>query len=353
MNSSVQSKRNRKSVLLFTLFTSAVAVLFALVNRGFMLTPVINHLIFGIIFGLITGSVEIYILEKRLRRMKFSVAVLIRSLLYILVFAVILFAILLVNFNIHDNTAFQENVKRYGNLTNFLESKEFYIMLGVCVIMIFFINFIRQINRLMGQNVLLNYVMGKYQLPLEEDLIFMFLDLKSSTTIAERIGLEKNHEFLNDFFYDMTDPILECKGRIYQYVGDEIVITWHMKDGISYLNCIKCFFEIRKKIRGKKELYIQKYDVFPEFKAGLHCGKVITGEIGDIKKDIVYHGDTVNTAARIQTECNVYNKTLLISNVLLDKLDISGKYKTESMGNIMLRGKVKVLELFSIEENNH
>lgn len=352
MNSSVQSKRNRKSVLLFTLFTSAVAVIFALVNRGFLLTPVINHLIFGIIFGLITGSVEIYILEKRLRRMKFSVAVLIRSLLYILVFAVILFVILIVNFNIHDNTAFRENVKRYGNLTNFLESKEFFIMLGVCVIMIFFINFVRQINRLMGQNVLLNYVMGKYQLPLEEELIFMFLDLKSSTTIAERIGLEKNHEFLNDFFYDMTDPILECKGRIYQYVGDEIVITWHMKDGISDLNCINCFFEIQKKIQGKKELYLRKYEVFPEFKAGLHCGKVITGEIGDIKKDIVYHGDTVNTAARIQTECNVYNKMLLISNVLLDKLDISGKYRSESMGNIRLRGKVKELELFSIEEIN-
>lgn len=250
---------------------------------------------------------------------------------------------------IRDNVHFQENVQKFGNLKNFIESKTFIVMLAVCVIMVFFINFIRQINRLMGQNVLLNYIMGKYQLPLEEELIFMFLDLKSSTTIAEQIGLEKNHELLNDFFYDMTDPILESKGRIYQYVGDEIVITWHMKDGISKLNCVNCFFKIQNKIRDKKEIYLNKFNVFPEFKAGLHCGKVITGEIGDIKKDIVYHGDTVNTSSRIQYECNTFGKLLLASEHLINKLDIDGKFKVESIGKIKLKGKLEELELYSIE----
>jgi adenylate cyclase len=281
--------------------------------------------------------------------MKFFVAVVIRSLLYIVLFISIILIIFEINVGFH-NEQFLENARKFGSISNFFQSKDFLIMVSVCVIMIFFINFIRQINRLMGQNVLLNYVMGKYQLPLEEELIFMFLDLKSSTTIAERIGLEKNHEFLNDYFYDITDPILECKGRIYQYVGDEIVITWHMKDGISDLNCIDCFFKIQKKITEKKEIYMQKYDVYPEFKAGLHSGKVITGEIGDIKKDIVYHGDTVNTSSRIQYECNTYGKVFLVSEVLLKKLNITGKYKSESMGKIMLKGKTKELELFSIEE---
>ena len=352
MSTHVQRQRNIRSILLFTAFTSVMAVIFALVYRGLLLAPVINHLAFGVVFGLITGSIEIFILENRLRRMKFSDAVLIRSMFYIFVFALILTAILIINLNIKGNTEFMENAKKFGNITNFIESKELFVMLTVWVTLIFFINFIRQINRLMGQNVLLNYVIGKYQLPLEEELIFMFLDLKSSTAIAERIGLEKNHEFLNDFFYDMTDPILECKGRIYQYVGDEIVITWHMKDGISDLNCLNCFFKILHKINSKKEIYLKKYDVFPEFKAGVHCGSVITGEIGDIKKDIVYHGDTVNTTSRIQYECNAYGKQLLISGILLKRLNIKNNYKAESMGIIKLKGKMEELELFSIEESN-
>lgn len=351
MSASVQKIRDLKSILLFISFTSAVAVIFAVLIQGFFLMPVLNHLFFGIIYGLSISVTEIYFIEKRFRRLKFSTSVILRSLIYIFIFICILLIILKINMGIQNNEQFQKNVQKFGDLKTFFESKTFFIMLSTCVIMVFFINFIRQINRLMGQNVLLNYVLGKYQLPLEEELIFMFLDLKSSTTIAEKIGLKKNHGLLNDFFHDMTDSILESKGRIYQYVGDEIVVTWAMKDGISNLNCINCFFKIKKKIELNKDVYLKNYNVFPEFKAGLHCGKVITGEIGDIKKDIVYHGDTVNTSSRIQYECNTYGKSLLASEKLIDRLDIQGKYKVTSMGKIMLKGKTEELELFSIEEN--
>jgi adenylate cyclase len=123
-----------------------------------------------------------------------------------------------------------------------------------------------------------------------------------------------------------------------------------LKDGTHNLNCINLFFHIQKNIENKKKTYLDKYGVYPEFKAGLHFGKVIAGEMGDIKKDIVYHGDTVNTTARIQAECNKYNKKVLISKELLDNLELNDKYKVESMGFIILRGKEKELELYGIEE---
>ena len=154
---------------------------------------------------------------------------------------------------------------------------------------------------------------------------------------------------MDDFFYDLTDPILGNKCRIYQYVGDEIVIVWKVKDGVKNLNCINLFFDILDEIDSKKDLYLQKYGVYPKFKAGIHCGKVITGEIGYIKKDIVYHGDTINTASRIQAECNVHSKRLLISGELLKLIRIEDEYKVEDIGTKLLRGKENALELFSIE----
>ncbi|MEO8666750.1 MAG: adenylate/guanylate cyclase domain-containing protein, partial [Ignavibacteria bacterium] len=78
---------------------------------------------------------------------------------------------------------------------------------------------------------------------------------------------------------------------------------------------------------------------------------VIAGEIGDIKKDIVLHGDTMNTTARIQAECNKYGKKLLSSGELLKMITYAPVYKTEALGSIILRGKEKELELFSVEEN--
>ena len=342
----VQASRNIKSIISFTALTTTGGVIYAIAYHGFSFLPIAGQFVIGFFFGIITSVTEIFFFENWLKRMHFSTALLIRSGYYVLISSSII--IFVVSRQIAHIYPFDP--VKHKDMFTFLRSIDYLELLAFSVLLSFFVNFVRQVNRLLGQNVLLNYIVGKYQLPLEENLIFMFLDLKSSTTIAEKIGLRKNHEFLNDFFHDMTDPILECKGKIYQYVGDEIVLTWQLKEGIEDLNCINCFFKIQYKIYRLKDVYILKYGVYPEFKAGLHCGLVITGEMGDIKKDIVYHGDTINTAARIQAECNKYNQKILASKDLIDKLDIDGKYKKESMGNIRLRGKEKELELFSIEE---
>ena len=342
----VKASRNIISISFFTALTSIGGVIYAIAYHGFSIFPIAGQFVIGFFFGIITSVTEIFVFEDWLKRKRFSTALLIRSGFYVLVSSSII--IFVVSRQIAH--IYPYDPAKHRNLYSFIRSIDFLELLAFSVVLSFFVNFVRQVNRLLGQNVLFNYIRGKYQLPLEEKLIFMFLDLKSSTTIAEKLGHIRNHEFLNDFFHDMTDPILECKGRIYQYVGDEIVLTWQIKEGLKDINCIKCFFDIQNKIYGMKDLYLNKYGVCPEFKAGLHVGIVITGEMGDIKKDIVYHGDTVNTAARIQAECNKYNKKVLASKDLIVMFVPDGKYKTESMGNIRLRGKEKELELFSVEE---
>jgi adenylate cyclase len=99
----------------------------------------------------------------------------------------------------------------------------------------------------------------------------------------------------------------------------------------------------------RRERYLKKYGYEPVFKAGYHVGKVIVGEIGDYKRDIVFHGDTVNTASRIQVECNHYNRRLLLSNTLLEQLDITGVYTSEYISRLRLRGKEEELELYSLD----
>jgi len=56
----------------------------------------------------------------------------------------------------------------------------------------------------------------------------MFVDLLSSTTIAEALGNEKYHNLLHDFYADITNPIIYNKGKIYQYVGDEVIVSWRL-----------------------------------------------------------------------------------------------------------------------------
>jgi len=185
-----------------------------------------------------------------------------------------------------------------------------------------------------------NLLLGRYFHPRTEDRIFMFLDLRSSTAIAERIGNRAYFQFIHDFINDATAPILYTKGEIYQYVGDEIVVSWKLKNGLEHANCIHCFFEIQATMKAKSKHYLALFDTIPDFKAGFHFGKVISGEIGTVKKELAFSGDVLNTASRIQSECNKHKVDILLSDELLNILSLPAEYEAKSIGKIQLRGKV-------------
>ena len=208
--------------------------------------------------------------------------------------------------------------------------------------------FLLQVNDKFGPGILLKFIRGKYHHPRKEQRIFMFLDMRSSTTIAEKIGNEKYFNLLNDMFSDITDTILNNKGEIYQYIGDEIVISWPLTEGVKSGNFIHCFFEIRQKLIDLGPIYIEKYGLIPEFKAGIHYGQVIAGEVGIVKKDIIYSGDVLNTTARIQESCNEYNVDILVSKETFDLIKNLEDYKRVPLGSIELRGKERKIDLNTI-----
>ncbi|MBT8178195.1 MAG: adenylate/guanylate cyclase domain-containing protein [Eudoraea sp.] len=202
----------------------------------------------------------------------------------------------------------------------------------------------------LGHNVLLNFFTGKYHKPVEENRIFMFLDMKSSTAIAERLGHIRYFEFLREYYNDLSDAIVEHLGQVYQYVGDEIVISWEIEEGLSDFNCIRCFFKMKDALSAKEAHYLKIYGVAPTFKAGIHLGLVTTGEIGALKKEIFFTGDVLNVTARIQGLCATYGEELLVSHLLLSQLDMSRDYRLTSHGELKLKGRVKPIEIFSIRD---
>lgn len=183
----------------------------------------------------------------------------------------------------------------------------------------------------------------------EVERIFMFLDIKGSTAIAEQLGHVKYFSLLSDFFSDISDPIERKAGEIYQYVGDEVVVTWPISTGVEAANCLATFFDIRETIQQRKHEYIRKYDLVPEFKAGIHTGMVSTGRVGKVKTEIVYSGDVLNTTARIEGLCNKLHQSLLVSETLLKKLPPQNEsYLTSEVGTIPLRGRTEPIKLYAI-----
>ena len=176
----------------------------------------------------------------------------------------------------------------------------------------------------------------------------MFLDMKSSTTIAEQLGHVRFYSLLNELFYEISQPVLQTKAEIYQYIGDEVVLTWEVEHGLENSNCLKAFFMFQESLHRNSENYIKKFGVKPEFKAGLHFGKVISAQIGDLKREIVYNGDVLNTTSRIQDECNKYHRNCLVSGILMNRLQLTNGFQWERIDTVTLRGKETEVELFSV-----
>jgi len=75
---------------------------------------------------------------------------------------------------------------------------------------------------------------------------------------------------------------------------------------------------------------------------------VVTAEIGDIKKDIVHSGDTVNTAARVEAQCRPLERRVLVSEALLSRCQLPAELEVEDMGERELRGKAEAVRLYSV-----
>ena len=330
------------------LYGALVGLVYGLVNLAWDLSLIILCGVIGFSIGFFTTWLDRWLFNTRLRRQQFFVVLSVRSLAYLVVISLCI----LVPLGAYTSFSTGTNPLQLLDspmLRGWVTEGGFAYLVVYSLVVLLVLQFITLVSRLLGPNVLINYMLGRYHSPKEEERIFMFMDLRSSTTIAERLGHLKWHQFLNDFFFDIAKPVRRSRGEIYQYVGDEVVISWPKRTGLRSLNCIHCFFGIWDRMEVRRNYYIQKYGYEPVFKAGYHVGKVIVGEIGDYKRDIVFHGDTVNTASRIQVECNHYNRRLLLSNTLLSQLDLGKEYTSEYITKIVLRGKAEELELYSLD----
>jgi adenylate cyclase len=225
----------------------------------------------------------------------------------------------------------------------------FFLLLVYYFFMTLVISFINQVNKKYGPGILVPLLLGRYRSPKEEDRIFMFMDLKSSTATAEQLGHLKYSSFIRDCFSDINEVLYPFYAQVYQYVGDEIVVTWPESEGVRNHSCIEFYFACKRQFQNRAGYYKTNYGLLPDFKAGAHTGTVTTVEIGEYKRDIAYHGDTLNTASRIQGVCNEYNKSFLVSKYLLDKMGLSPKMKIQELGMILLKGKTTRVGIVSVD----
>jgi adenylate cyclase len=287
----------------------------------------------GAVIGVLLTTFDAFVLNASvsapLRRAPFAVHVAIKTIIYL---AVILFALKLG----HDLLpAPGENGSENGDIVFSLAAAFVFV-------------FILDVNGLLGQNVLINFVTGRYYAPRLESRVFLLIDMVGSTGFAERLGPLAFHRLVNRFIDDLTAPIVASRGEIHRYIGDEVIATWKLKDGIIDSRCIAACFAAIDQLAKRAPDYKREFGAAVTVRAGLHCGPVVTGEMGSVKREIVFLGDTVNTAARIQELCRETGDRVLASADLIDRLELPAGIAKRSLGDLRLRGKGADLALYAL-----
>src|SRR4029450_6278956 len=206
-----------------------------------------------------------------------------------------------------------------------------------------------QLGRLVGDRTLRDIALGRYHRPRAEERFFLFVDIAGSTPLAERIGSDAVHRFLGEVFRLASDPIDDHRGEVYQYVGDEIVITWTVAEGRDGARPVACFFAIEEALaRAAPAFEREFFGAVPRLRAALHGGPVITGEVGGSRRAIVYHGDVMNTTSRLEQATRDLERQFLASEDALARLEDLDGFVLDDLGPKPLRGRAATVRVYAV-----
>jgi adenylate cyclase len=300
-----------------------------------------NDYAHGALLGGLTGgalsSLEIFVLRRGaggpLRQAPFLVSLGLRSLYYL---GVILFMEAAVNRLMPGANGEIAPVTRADIAFSLVLSLGYNLYFGV--------------DALLGSGVLFAFIAGRYHRPRIEERALLFIDMRSSTAIAERLGEARFLDFLNAFIVDLSLAIAEAGGEIHKYVGDEIIATWRLAPGPNDAGCVRACFSALDRLAARGADYQREFGLGADFRAGLHCGPVAVGELGYLKKEIALIGNAMNTASRIQQACRETGCRVLASAALLERLAaLPPGVRRRALGALPLRGKIQAIELYALE----
>jgi len=153
-------------------------------------------------------------------------------------------------------------------------------------------------------------------------------------------------------FSAVAEPIELCRGEIHQYVGDEIVVTWVEAGGVADARALRCFFAMRAALAAEGNRFVERFGVQPELRAALHLGEVIAGEVGQVRRAIVFHGDVMNTTGRLEQATREVGCFFIASAEALAAVGAPPEIRARDLGMLALRGRIEAVHAFCVEHSD-
>ncbi len=225
----------------------------------------------------------------------------------------------------------------------------FWIYITYSVVFSVLVNLVVAIANIIGQRAFLNFVTGRYHSPVEENRFVLFVDIAGSTGLAERLGGVGIHRFLDRTFRLLSLAVVDYRGEVLNYVGDEVIVTWPERSGAVDCRPLRCFMAMRDELARASSQFEREFGAAPRIRGSLHFGPVIVGEIGDVKRAIVFNGDVMNTAARLEELSRDVDGGFLASRAAMERFGSAPPVAVRDLGRLPIRGRADGIDVVGLD----
>lgn len=332
-----RQRRHFATVATVVCISALVGLGYALAQTHVTIVSIVTSILHGVGIGFLVTMFEIWMDREPGRswmaRLPFTATLVVRSAVYVTVIVLVHLAIM-------------EARRRLGvvggGVTDLIDTIVFSGAASLAV------NFVLQVSNLLGPRTLVNFFTGRYHEPSQENRFVLFVDIAGSTGLAERLGGIGIHRFLDRTFRLLNGPVIDHDGEILGYVGDELIVTWPERGGAIDARPLRCFLAMRETLERAAPRLIHEFGAAPAIRGSLNFGPVIVGEIGDVKRAIVFNGDTMNTAARLEELSRTVDGGFLASRAAIDRFGTGGSTGLRDLGAMPIRGRVDTIAVMGL-----
>ncbi|WP_375413647.1 adenylate/guanylate cyclase domain-containing protein [uncultured Bradyrhizobium sp.] len=299
---------------------------------------VASGIIYGLLICIAIGGIELFVVEGPMRAwlggLSFTKSVIVRSAIY---------AAIIIPIQFFHLGAVLAGLPVEPSIDTFWAATIYSGVLAVAI------NLILGITNLIGRRALLNFITGRYHMPVQENRFVLFVDIAGSTGLAERFGGIGIHRFLDRTFRLLTIAVVDTRGEVLNYVGDEVIVTWPERGGAVDCRPLCCFLAMRGELSRAAGQFEREFGAAPQIRGSLHFGPVIVGEIGDIKRAIVFNGDVMNIAARLEELSRNVDGGFLASRAAMARFNSAPPCAVRDLGRLPIRGRADGIDVVGLD----
>jgi adenylate cyclase len=293
---------------------------------------------YGVLMSVSLGSTELFVLEGPMREwlggLSFATKLMVRSTIYVAIIVA---------------TQWFQLGEVIAEVSPDTSSKTFWLSFIYSAVLAVLMNLALGITNIIGPRAFLNFFIGRYHAPVEEKRFVLFVDIAGSTGLAERLGGIAIHRLLDRTFRLLTVAVEDYRGEVLNYVGDEVIVTWRERGGAIDCRPLRCFVAMRDELSRASGQFEREFGAAPRIRGSLHFGPVIVGEIGDVKRAIVFNGDVMNTAARLEELSRNVDGGFLASRAAMERFSSAPPFAVRDLGRLPIRGRADGIDVVGID----